>query len=268
VGKKQTARALASFLFDSPDAMRIFEGSEYTESHSVAKLIGTSPGYIGHEQGGQLVEALYRRPFQVLLFHNFHMAHPEVQDLIARVLRSGTLVDGKGRTVWFSNCVIIVTVDLDPKVFDSRASRGVGFSAQKAAATLDDGQLWEAAGNAVPQVLRSAVDEALIFAPLSQDETLAVARLLVDESAKRLADEQDIHVTVTDEALQHLVDQGGYSPSKGAHPMRSVLQAELENRLAEQILDGSIRRGHRVTVTTGPDGLEFQTRRPVSIRAD
>lgn len=264
VGKKRTAGALASFLFDSADAIRVFDGSEYTESHSVAKLIGTAPGYVGHEEGGQLVEALYRKPFQVLLFNSFDRAHSEVQELLCRVMRTGQLQDGKGRLVHFSNTVIVVTVDIDPKAFEKAGAKNMGFapatsavSGQKLAQTAMESLL-----TGLPANFRNSVDEAVIFQPLSQEEVMSVAEMMVQESTCRLLEEQDISVTLSRDALARIVKLGGYSTEQGARPMHSLLTAELENPLAELILDGDVSRGDRVTVTVGHEGLQFHSRKP------
>lgn len=263
VGRSETARTLGRFLFDDELAVRIFEGVEYTESHSVAKLVGTSPGYVGYEQGGQLTDAMYRRPFQILLFKDFSRAHPEVQELLGRLVATGRLMDGKGRTVAFSNAVLLFTLDADPDLFSGGDGPSVGFStSQDVAADLSDDRLWEKLGAAVPQILRRHVDEALIYRPLTRDQALDVSRRLARKLNERLVAEKDIGVTLSDEALELLLERGGYQREDGARPMRRLLQVEVENRIAEMILSGAARRGARITVIRDEDGFDFKVRIP------
>jgi len=263
VGRSETARALGEFLFDDALAVRIFEGVEYTEAHSIAKLVGTAPGYVGYEQGGQLTDAMYRRPFQILLFKDFARAHPEVQELLARLVATGRLMDGKGRTVAFSNALLLFTLDADPDLFSGGSGPSVGFStSQDVAADLSDDKLWEKLGPAVPQILRRHVDEALIYRPLRRAEALDVSRRLATKLGERLLAEKDIGVTLSDEALELILERGGYQREEGARPMRRVLQVEIENRVAEMILSGEARRGARITVTADQDGFDFLVRIP------
>ena len=263
VGRSETARALGEFLFDDEHVIRIFEGVEYTEGHSVAKLVGTSPGYVGYEQGGQLTDAMYRRPFQILLFKDFSRAHPEVQELLGRLVATGRLMDGKGRTVAFSNAVLLFTLDADPDVFSGGAGPTVGFSAGISEATeMSDERLWEKLGASVPQVLRRNVDEALIYRPLDRPTALDVCRRLSGKLGERLLAEKDIGVTLSEEALELVLERGGYRKEEGARPMHRVLQVEVENRVAEMILSGEARRGARISVTRDGDGFRFFVRIP------
>ncbi|MFH1530815.1 MAG: ATP-dependent Clp protease ATP-binding subunit [Pseudomonadota bacterium] len=263
VGRSETARALGEFLFDDEHGIRIFEGVEYTEGHSVAKLVGTSPGYVGYEQGGQLTDLMYRRPFQILLFKDFSRAHPEVQELLGRLVATGKLMDGKGRTVAFSNTVLLFTMDADPDLFSGGAGPSVGFTSSTANVTeMSDERLWEKLGAAVPEVLRRNVDEALIYRPLTRPQALDVSRKLAAKLNTRLLAEKDIGVTMSDEALELLLERGGVLRDEGVRPMRRVLQVEVENRIAEMILSGEARRGVRVTVTREADGFKFLVRIP------
>ncbi len=263
VGRAETARTLGQFLFDDALAVRIFEGVEYTEGHSIAKLVGTSPGYVGYEQGGQLTDAMYRRPFQILLFKDFSRAHPEVQELLGRLVATGRLMDGKGRTVAFSNAVLLFTLDADPDIFSGGSGPSVGFSTSQDVATeLSDDRLWERLGAAVPQILRRHVDEALIYRPLTRAQAQEVSRRLARKLNERLVAEKDIGVTLSDEALELVLERGGYAREEGARPMRRVLQIEVENRIAEMILSGEARRGARITVIRDEDRFDFRVRIP------
>ncbi|MBM4372290.1 MAG: ATP-dependent Clp protease ATP-binding subunit, partial [Deltaproteobacteria bacterium] len=260
-GRAETARALSEFLFDDGTGIRIFEGVEYTEAHAVAKLVGTSPGYIGFEQGGQLTEAMYRRPFQILLFRDVSRAHHEVQDLLRRLVSTGRVVDGKGRTVAFSNAVLIFTVDVDPGLLAAGGGPSMGF-APRPAGTEEEAsdKAWERLGAAVPQALRREVDAALLYRPLDREQAVEVARRMVRKLGDRLLAEKDIGVTLSEEALALLVARGGHRPEEGARPMARLLQAEVENRVAELVLSGEARRGSRITVIEEDGRFRFVVR--------
>ena len=263
VGRSETARALGRFLFDDEHEIRVFEGVEYTEGHSVAKLVGTSPGYVGFEQGGQLTDVMYRRPFQILLFKDFSRAHPEVQELLIRLVATGRLMDGKGRTVAFSNAILMFTLDADPDVFSGGRGSAMGFAPSSAnGAEPSAEQIWEKLEAAVPQGLKHAVDEALLYRPLSRDQALEVSQRLATQLGERLLAEKDIGVTLSDEAVALVVERGGYRRDEGARPMRRILQVEVENRVAELILSGEARRGSRITVTCEDDEFRFFVRTP------
>ena len=263
VGRSETARALGRFLFDDEHELRVFEGVEYTEGHSVARLVGTSPGYIGFEQGGQLTDVMYRRPFQILLFKDFSRAHPEVLELLIRLVATGRLTDGKGRTVAFSNAILIFTLDADPDIFSGGRGSTMGFAPSNANGTEASAELiWEKLEAAVPQGLRHAVDEALLYRPLSRDQALEVSQRLAIQLGERLLAEKDIRVTLSDEAVALIVERGGYRRDEGARPMRRILQVEVENRVAELILSGEARRGSRITVTCEDDEFRFFVRTP------
>ncbi len=263
VGRSETSRALGRFLFDDEHEIRVFEGVEYTEGHSVAKLVGTAPGYVGFEQGGQLTDVMYRRPFQILLFKDFSRAHPEVQELLIRLVATGRLVDGKGRTVAFSNAILMFTLDADPDVFSGGRGSSMGFAPSNADGTEPSADLvWEKLEATVPQGLRHAVDEALLYRPLSQDQALEVSHRLAIQLDERLLAEKDIGVTLSEEAVALIVERGGYRRDEGARPMRRILQVEVENRVAELILSGEARRGSRITVTCEDDEFRFFVRTP------
>ena len=247
VGKTELAKSLADFLFDDERAMIRIDMSEYSERHAVARLIGAPPGYVGYDEGGQLTEAVRRRPYSVVLLDEVEKAHPETFDILLQVLDDGRLTDGQGRTVDFRNVILVMTSNL-----------GSQFLVDPA---LDD----EAKREAVMATVRSSfkpeflnrLDEIVIFDPLSQDELSEIVELQVRELGARLADRR-ITLEVTDEARQWLADKG-YDPAYGARPLRRLVQKEIGDRLAKALLAGDVRDGQQVTVDVGDDGLVLTT---------
>jgi ATP-dependent Clp protease ATP-binding subunit ClpB len=242
VGKTELARALASFLFDDEQAMVRIDMSEYMERHAVARLIGAPPGYVGYEEGGQLSEAVRRRPYSVVLFDEIEKAHPEVFNVLLQVLDDGRLTDGQGRTVDFRNAVIIMTSNLGSSYL------------------LGDGTDQDANRERVMEALRAAfrpeflnrIDEIVIFAPLSRSQIGEIVEIQLDRVKERLA-ERGIQLQLTSEAREWLGSRG-YDPTFGARPLKRVIQRELLDPLAMKLLDGEIRDGDAVTVEVGLDG--------------
>lgn len=250
VGKGQTVRALASFLFEGEASILSFQGIEFTEKHSVAKLIGTSPGYVGHEQGGRLTEGMYRRPFRIVVFRDILVAHPDVQELLREMITTGTLTDGKGRRVYFRNSLVVLVQDLDEERYFSPGRGGrVGFSAGDATAEAQgDEEVIRRVARELPSMLLDAVDERLVFHPLSEEEVRAVARLEIASSSSRLKEERNISFELTDAAIEHVIGRGGYTKKGGARAMRATLARTVESYLADLILDGKIPPGRHVVV--------------------
>ncbi|GAA3603332.1 ATP-dependent chaperone ClpB [Marihabitans asiaticum] len=247
VGKTELAKSLADFLFDDERAMIRIDMSEYSERHAVARLIGAPPGYVGYDEGGQLTEAVRRRPYSVVLLDEVEKAHPETFDILLQVLDDGRLTDGQGRTVDFRNVILVMTSNL-----------GSQFLVDPA---LDD----EAKRESVMATVRSSfkpeflnrLDEVVIFDPLSQAELSEIVELQVRELGARLADRR-ITLEVTDAARQWLADKG-YDPAYGARPLRRLVQKEIGDRLATALLAGDVRDGQQVTVDAGDDGLVLTT---------
>jgi len=254
VGKTETVKVLADFLFQSRDALCRFDMSEFQEGHSVARLIGSPPGYVGHDQGGQLTESVRRRPYQIVLLDEVEKAHPDVLQVLLQLLDDGRLTDGRGRTVDFSNTVVVMTSNLGSKHYD-RGKGAIGFGPAKQA---DDGadpdwpriaeEVLTTARKAFPIELWNRIEERLVFRPLSRAQVLAVARLLVKDSSDRLAAEKDISFVATDAALAYLIENGGYDPALGARPMRTTIQRFIEATVAEQILLHEVIEGDRLRV--------------------
>jgi ATP-dependent Clp protease ATP-binding subunit ClpB len=243
VGKTELARALAEFLFDDERAVVRIDMSEYSEKHSVARLVGAPPGYVGYEEGGQLTEAVRRRPYSVVLLDEVEKAHPEVFDVLLQVLDDGRLTDGQGRTVDFRNTILILTSNL-----------GSSFIADP---TLTPDQRRDHVMAVVrdhfkPEFL-NRLDEVLVFDVLSQEELGRIVDIQVERLARRLADRQ-LTLVVTPQARTWLA-RTGYDPVYGARPLRRLVATAIGDRLARSVLSGEIRDGDTVTVDVGGDGL-------------
>ena len=247
VGKTETARALAEFLFDDERAMVRLDMSEYMEKHAVARMIGAPPGYVGYEEGGQLTEAVRRRPYSVILFDEIEKAHSDVFNLLLQILDDGRLTDSKGRTVDFKNTVLIMTSNLGSREIQSVSE--------------DEKQVREA----VTQVLRdhfkpeflNRIDDIVIFHHLSREQI----RQIIDVQLERLRamlHERNISLILEDSARQLLARQG-YDPNFGARPLKRAIQTLIQNPLAMKLLRGEISPGQTVTVSAGNGEMKFAT---------
>jgi ATP-dependent Clp protease ATP-binding subunit ClpB len=241
VGKTELAKALADFLFDDERAMIRIDMSEYGEKHSVARLVGAPPGYVGYEEGGQLTEAVRRRPYSVVLLDEVEKAHPEVFDILLQVLDDGRLTDGQGRTVDFRNTILVLTSNsgsqflVDPSL-DAKAKRDAVMAVVQASFK--------------PEFL-NRLDEIVLFDPLSVEELARIVELHVAELTKRLRDRR-LTLEVTDGARAWLA-MSGYDSAYGARPLRRLVQREIGDRLAKEILAGEISDGDTVLVDTAAD---------------
>ncbi len=237
VGKTELARALAEFMFDSDGAMVRIDMSEYMERHAVSRLIGAPPGYVGYEEGGQLSEAVRRRPYSVVLFDEIEKAHPEVFNVLLQVLDDGRLTDGQGRTVDFRNTVIIMTSNLGSSYITS---------SDPAREPEMRGQVMEALrANFRPEFL-NRIDETIIFKPLSRDQIADIVDIQLAEVSKRLG-ARDITLTIT-EAARQMIATLGYDPTFGARPLKRVIHKQLLDPLALRLLSGEVRDGEEVVV--------------------
>lgn len=236
VGKTELAKALAEFLFDDEKAMIRVDMSEYGEKHSVARLVGAPPGYIGYEQGGQLTEAVRRRPYSVILLDEIEKAHPEVFDILLQVLDDGRLTDGQGRTVDFRNTILILTSNLGSQFL------------------VDPALTWDEKEQAVQDLVRQAfkpefvnrLDDIVVFSALTQEELGEIVELYIDRLQRRLG-ERRLELAVTPDARSWLADRG-YDPIYGARPLRRLMQKEIDDRLATALLAGEIHDGDTVRV--------------------
>ncbi|MFP3949299.1 MAG: AAA family ATPase, partial [Longimicrobiales bacterium] len=250
VGKTETARALAEFLFDDEEAMVRIDMSEYMERHAVARLIGAPPGYVGHEEGGQLTEAVRRRPHSVILFDEIEKAHREVFNVLLQILDDGRLTDSQGRTVDFRNVVVIMTSNIGSQFILDRAGTG------------EWGEVEEHVRSELRQHFRpeflNRIDDVIVYRPLSEEHI----REIVDLQLRRvetLAHDQGVVLEVTDDA-KALLAREGYDPAFGARPLKRTIQRLVQNPLALQLLEAPVPRGTRVRVAPEPgaEGLTFE----------
>jgi ATP-dependent Clp protease ATP-binding subunit ClpB len=248
VGKTELARALAEFLFDDESAMIRIDMSEYMEKHTVSRLVGAPPGYVGYDEGGQLTEAVRRRPYSVILFDEIEKAHADVFNILLQLLDDGRLTDGHGRTVDFRNCVVIMTSNIASQLI--LGFKGQDYDKMKAECLDVLRQSFR------PEFL-NRVDEIVVFHPLARDELRKIVEVQLGRLRKRLEDRK-ITIELTSKALDYLAEHG-YDPSYGARPLKRLIQSELETALARKILTSEIRDGSKVTVDAAGRGLEFKS---------
>ena len=252
VGKTETAKAIAEVLFHDGSAMTRIDLSEYSEQHAVARLIGAPPGYVGHEDGGQLTEAVRRRPYQVVLFDEMEKAHSDVLEALLQLLDEGRMTDGRGRTVDFTNTVVILTSNLGSGLAPDRPGRRLGFGVaqdEATSATSRDTQVIAAARATLAPELFNRFDEVIVFAPLVRADALAIARLALDRLDDELRKARGLSLQVDPEAIELLLDQGGFDPSLGGRPIRREIGRAIEGPLAELLLRGETKPGDVVWVT-------------------
>ncbi|CAN5336539.1 ATP-dependent chaperone ClpB [soil metagenome] len=249
VGKTELAKALAEYLFDDEKALVRIDMSEYGEKHTVSRLVGAPPGYVGYEQGGQLTEAVRRRPYSVILLDEVEKAHPEFFDILLQVLDDGRLTDGQGRTVDFRNVILILTSNLGSQFI------------------TDQDVPWEQRKAAVNDLVRQAfkpefvnrLDDIVVFAPLTTEDLGQIVELYIERLARRLAGRR-LELAVTPDARAWLAERG-YDPIYGARPLRRLMQHEIDDKLARALLAGEIRDGDTVLVEIAPDGSGLAVRR-------
>ncbi len=247
VGKTELTKALATFLFDTEESMVRIDMSEFMEKHSVARLIGAPPGYVGYEEGGYLTEAIRRKPYSVILLDEVEKAHPDVFNVLLQVLDDGRLTDGQGRTVDFRNTVIVMTSNLGSHVIQELA--GESKYAEMKNAVMD------IVGSHFRPEFINRIDDVVVFHPLGQSQIKAITKIQMQYLTKRLAD-RDLAFKVSDEAL-NLLGEAGYDPVYGARPLKRAIQTSIENPLAQQILSGKFVPGDTILVERKGDELEF-----------
>jgi len=257
VGKTELARALAEFLFDDEHAMIRLDMSEYMEKHTVARLIGAPPGYVGYEEGGQLTEAVRRKPYSVVLFDEIEKAHPDVFNVLLQILDDGRLTDGQGRVVNFKNTVIIMTSNIGSVLIQEMTQSGVSSEAIKVRV------LEELRAHLRPEFL-NRIDEVIVFQPLSRDQIGQIVEIQLGRLRKLLADRK-ITLELTDAARRKLADEG-YDPIYGARPLKRVIQQRIQNPLALKLLQGEFRDGDTILVDVDANG-EFAFSKAVQAEA-
>jgi ATP-dependent Clp protease ATP-binding subunit ClpB len=253
VGKTETAKALAEFLFDDEASMVRIDMSEYMERHAVARLIGAPPGYVGYDEGGQLTEAVRRRPYSVILFDEIEKAHPDVFNVLLQVLDDGRLTDSKGRTVDFKNTVLIMTSNVGAGQLSTAWAQGEDGFEEAKIRVMD-----ELRKHFKPEFL-NRVDDIVIFHPLADEQLTHIVDLRLKDLEKLLADRK-ITLELTDDARKAIF-KAGYDRAYGARPLKRAIQRLVQDKLAVKILDGSVLHGDHVVVTAGKSGLEFEVQR-------
>ncbi|MBI2394481.1 MAG: ATP-dependent Clp protease ATP-binding subunit, partial [Deltaproteobacteria bacterium] len=254
VGKTETAKAVAEVLFHDASAMTRIDLSEYSEPHTVARLLGAPPGYVGHEDGGQLTEAVRRRPYQVVLFDEMEKAHRDVLEALLQLLDEGRMTDGRGRTIDFTNTVVVLTSNLGSEAANERPSRRLGFGASDDASnagTQDkarDERILGAARAALPPELYNRFDEVIVFSPLTRADAIAIANLALARLGDELRQKRGLSLQIDPEAVELLVDQGGFDPSLGGRPIRREIARRIEAPLAELLLRGEAKPGDVVWI--------------------
>ena len=256
VGKTELARALAEYLFDDEQNLVRIDMSEYMEKHSVSRLIGAPPGYVGYDEGGQLTEAVRRRPFRVVLFDEIEKAHPDVFNALLQVLEDGRLTDGHGRTVDFRNTLVIMTSNLSMTAVDKEP---VGFlrSADEVDASV---KLRASIEDALKRTFRpeflNRIDDIIVFDELTRDQTHEIVDLMIDEVASRLR-EHGVTIELTEAARAWLASEG-FDRVYGARPLRRAIQRHVENALSKRMLSREFKLGSHVIVDAGDEGLTFE----------
>ena len=247
VGKTELTKSLANFLFDTDEAMVRIDMSEFMEKHSVARLIGAPPGYVGYEEGGYLTEAVRRKPYSVILLDEIEKAHPDVFNVLLQVLDDGRLTDGQGRTVDFRNTVIVMTSNLGSQMIQEMSGEE-NYDAMKAAV------MEVVSGHFRPEFI-NRIDDVVVFHPLGREEIRAIAGLQIEILRQRLL-EREITLEMTVAALD-MIGEAGFDPVYGARPLKRAIQAQLENPLAQEILAGRFGPGSLVKVEVDAGQLTF-----------
>jgi len=259
VGKTELARTLARFLFDDENAMVRLDMSEYQERHTVSRLIGAPPGYVGYDEGGQLTEAVRRRPYRVILLDEVEKAHPEVFNSLLQILDDGRLTDGHGRTVDFKNTVIIMTSNVGAELIRRQMSLGFASAKETKAEKLDYDTMKERVLGEMKKTFRpefiNRIDDIIVFHQLNAEQLRQIVDLLVKDLQERLADRK-LAIELTDKAKSWLAREG-YDPVYGARPLRRAIERYVENPLSAKILSGELKEGDTVRVDAGKDGLTF-----------
>jgi len=258
VGKTELTKALAEFLFDDDSAMVRLDMSEYMEKHAVARMIGAPPGYVGYEEGGALTESVRRRPYQVILFDEVEKAHPDVFNVLLQVLDDGRLTDGQGRTVDFSNTVLIMTSNLGAEYLVNQKE------GEKSEDVKD--QVMDVVRKAFRPEFLNRLDEILLFEKLGREQITGIVDIQLRDLEALLADRR-IHLELSDDAKM-LIGNKGYDPAYGARPLKRVIQTELQNHLAEMILEGKVADGDLVKVSEKGDALVFDVKENGAAAAD
>jgi ATP-dependent Clp protease ATP-binding subunit ClpC len=252
VGKTELAKALAEFMFDDEDALVRIDMSEYREQHTTARLFGAPPGYVGYEEGGQLTEAVRRRPYRVILFDEIEKAHPDVWNALLQILDDGRLTDGQGRTVDFRNTVLIMTSNLGTEFVRKAGSLGFLQDAGSDEERQSSQKIQKALRDTFRPEFINRIDEIITFSPLSTEDMMRIVDLQMKEVQERLS-EKGVTVELTDKAREWLAKQG-YDSAFGARPLKRALQKYVESPLSKQLLAGEFKPGATISVDVDEKG--------------
>ena len=277
VGKTELAKALAEVMFGNENSLVRIDMSEYMEKHDVSKLIGSPPGYVGYDEGGQLTEKVRRHPYSVVLFDEIEKAHPEVFNSMLQVLDDGRLTDGKGRVVDFKNTIIIMTSNIGARMLTSAAGRKIGFDLaaddkdqdEASRERLYGGKSYDDAKSTVLEELKKAftpefinrVDEIIFFRMLGKESLIRIVDILTAQVAKRISD-IGIEIKLTD-AAKDLLAKKGYDPQYGARPLKRVMQSMIEDNFSEALLDGVIKSGRIALVDADGEEIKISDGGPI-----
>ncbi|MBL8677780.1 MAG: ATP-dependent Clp protease ATP-binding subunit [Myxococcales bacterium] len=264
VGKTECAKAIAEALFPGAGAMTRFDMAEFSEAHSVSRLVGAPPGYVGYNDGGQLTDAVRKRPYQLILLDEIEKAHRDVLESLLALLDEGRMTDGRGRTADFRNTVIVMTSNLGADIFEAKPKapeRRIGFGADSASPAAHDAQalterVRDAARAAMPPELWNRIDEPIVFSPLAREDLREIARRMLADSFARLRAERGVSLSAGKGLIEHLLDQGGYDPSLGARPMRRAIARLVEAPVADAVLRGQLEAGDEGVVDTRDGQVE------------
>ena len=259
VGKTELTKALAEAMFGDENAMIRIDMSEYMEKHTVSKLIGSPPGYVGYDEGGQLTEKVRRRPYSVILFDEIEKAHEDVFNIMLQIMEDGQLTDGQGRKVDFKNAIIVMTSNVGASNIISTQKK-LGFSADEEKEQDNYDKIKESVMADLRRTFKpefiNRLDEIIVFHQLTEENIRLIAKNMLATVTKRL-EEMDVHLDIQDSAID-LVANAGYDPDYGARPLRRVIQNKIEDTAAEKILDGSIKKGEKVTVSAVDGEIVFE----------
>jgi len=260
VGKTEVARSLAGFLFGSERALLRFDMSEYMEKHAVSKLIGSPPGYVGHEEGGQLTEKIKRNPYSVLLLDEIEKAHPDLFNILLQVLEDGTLTDSLGNTIDFKNTILIMTSNIGARFIQKRGHMGFQASTRSQQATVEEGVMQAVKQTFNPEFI-NRLDEIIVFEPLTDADLFEIVGLLVAQLNRTLI-RRKLQVQMTEEARRWVVQKTCSDRTYGARPLRRALQKHVEDPLSEALIGGSFREASVVEVYLEGQALGY---RPVEL---
>jgi ATP-dependent Clp protease ATP-binding subunit ClpC len=257
VGKTEVARALAGFLFGSEKSLVRFDMSEYMEKHSVSKLIGSPPGYVGYEEGGQLTERVKRNPYSIILLDEIEKAHPDIYNILLQVFEDGQLTDGLGNQVDFKNTIIIMTSNLGARFLEKRSNLGFSIPAGDAASTKIEDMVRSEVKKAFNPEFLNRLDEVILFTSLTDDDLIQIIDLMVDMVNVNLVAKQ-VKIRLTPEASKYLLEKTCADRSYGARPLRRALQKYIEDPLSEALIQGSLPRPSELEVYLGDTGIYYR----------